>query len=72
MGSFIQALLSQKGDISTMRVMSLTSLLIGALIAVYGVYMGKDLGGIAQLCAVFVGAAFCGKAGQKFMEKSED
>jgi len=65
---FIKELLSENGLISTTRLMSILSILIGAVIALYGVYMGKDLGGIAQVCAVFVGSAFTGKVVQKYME----
>lgn len=53
---------------SSMRLMSIFSLLVGAGIAIYGIYQGKDLTGVAQICAVFVGAAFVGKTAQKFAE----
>jgi hypothetical protein len=52
-----------------MRLMSLFSLLIGAGIAIYGVYMAKDLDGVAKICAVFVTSAFIGKGAQKALEK---
>lgn len=71
MKTFFKALLSESSPVSTVRLMSLVSLVIGAVIGLYGVYMGKDLGGIAQVCAVFVGSAFAGKVGQKFMEGKE-
>jgi hypothetical protein len=45
-----------------------STMLIGSGIAVYGVYEGKDLSGVAQICGVFVGAAFIGKTCQKFAE----
>lgn len=51
-----------------MRVMAMLSLFIGGVIGCYGVYEGKDLPGLAILCSVFVGAAFTGKVGQKFLE----
>jgi len=65
----IRELLSDRGEVSCMRVMSLFSLAIGAMIACYGVYRGKDLSGLAQVCGVFVGAAFAAKTAQKFAEK---
>jgi hypothetical protein len=65
-----KALLSESGDVSTVRLMSLLSLLVGMIIAIYGVYEGKDLSGVAQICGVFVGAAFAGKVTQKFAERS--
>lgn len=69
---FIQDLLSESSTISTMRLMSLFSLFVGALVACYGIWIGKDLGGVAQVAAVFVGGAFGGKVVQKFSEKRED
>lgn len=72
MKKLIEKLLSSNGDVSTMRLMSLVSLLIGIIIGIYGVYTGKDLSGVAQVCAVFVGAAFAGKVTQKFAESNED
>ena len=68
MRDLIKALLSESGVISTARVMSLGSLVVGSVIGLYGVYMGKDLGGIAQVCSVFVGSAFAAKVTQKYME----
>ena len=52
-----------------MRLMSIASFIVGAVIAVYGVYKGKDLSGLAQVCGVFVGSAFAAKSIQKFAEK---
>lgn len=65
---FIKQLLSESGSISMVRVMSLVSLIIGSIIGLYGISHSKDLSGVAQLCAVFVGSAFAGKVGQKIME----
>lgn len=64
-------MLSETGkpeDISTMRAMSIFSLLVGAGIAMYGIARGHDLNGIAEIVAIFVGAAFTGKTVQKFNE----
>lgn len=49
--------------------MCLLSLLTGIGVGCYGVYAGSDLSGVAQLAAVFVGAAFSAKVAQKFAEK---
>ena len=66
----IKSLLSENGDdISTVRLMSLVSLATGVALGIYGVIAGKDLGGLAQVCCVFVGAAFTGKVAQKFAER---
>lgn len=67
--NFIKKLLSDSGTVSTMRVMSISSFVVGSGIACYGVYKGKDLSGLAQVCAVFVGSAFAAKSIQKFAEK---
>lgn len=71
MKKFIKELLSDSGSVSAVRLMALGSLLVGAAIGLYGVYMGKDLSGVAQVCGVFVGGAFAAKVGQKFMESSK-
>lgn len=68
MKSFLMSLLNDADGTSTMRVMSILSLAIGAVIGLYGVYRGTDLAGIAELCAVFVVSAFGGKVAQKHME----
>lgn len=66
----IHSLLSEnQNDISTVRVMAFLSLFTGMAVGVYGVYAGKDLAGIAQVCGVFVGCAFTGKAISKFAER---
>lgn len=59
----------ENSPISMVRVMSIISLLIGAVIGLFGVYRGTDLGGVAEVCAVFVVSAFGGKVLQKGMEK---
>jgi len=69
---FVAALLSDSGTVSAIRVMSLYALGVGSAVAMYGVYMGKDLSGLAQVCGVFVGAAFAAKVGQKFAEKDKE
>lgn len=72
MQKFIIKLLSTSGDVSTVRLMSVCSLLAGIAIGLYGVYKGKDLSGIAQVCGVFVGSAFAAKVGQKFVEGKDE
>lgn len=70
---FIKALLSESSTISTMRLMSLIALIVGSGVACYGIYVGKDLAGVAQVTAVFVGSAFSAKVVQKFSEnKTQD
>lgn len=69
---FVKSLLSENSPISTARFMSVISLFVGSGLGIYGMYHCKDLGGVAQLCAVFIGAAFVGKVGQKFIETKKD
>ena len=71
MKSFLKKLLSESSEISTVRLMAIYSLIIGSIIAIYGVYQGKDLSGLAQVCGVFVGAAFAAKITQKFVENKD-
>jgi hypothetical protein len=68
MQNFLKKLLSESGDVSTVRLMSILSLVVGVFIGIYGVCESKDLSGIAQVCGVFVSAAFIGKVSQKFAE----
>jgi len=69
---FIKELLSESGSISTMRLMSLFSLVVGAGVACFGIYQGKDLSGVAQVAAVFVGGSFSAKVVQKFSENKKN
>jgi hypothetical protein len=66
---YLKKLLSESGDASTVRVMSVLSLLVGIGIGLYGVWKGVDFSGIAQVCSVFVGAAFAAKTVSKFAER---
>lgn len=68
MKQFLRELLDEKSSTSTIRVMSIFALLIGSGIAIYGVYLGKDLGGVAAIVGIFIGSAFGGKVVQKFTE----
>lgn len=65
---FLSKLLSKSDEVSTTRLMAVLSLIVGSGIGIYGVIKGKDLSGIAQICAVFVSSAFAAKIGQKYIE----
>jgi uncharacterized membrane protein YfcA len=65
---FLKSLFSENSDVSSVRVMSMVSLLIAGYIGVYGLTTKADLDGLAMLCGVFLTAAFGGKVGQKFVE----
>jgi len=53
---------------SAMRLMAFCSLLLGAGIAIFGLYKGIDPEKLSWLCSVFVVSAFGGKAVQKKFE----
>lgn len=61
MKEFIMELLGENGKISMMRFMSLTALIIGAIIA----FKTPDA---VTMVTVFIGAAFAGKVSQKMIE----
>lgn len=67
----LKSLLSEQSEISAMRVMSFISLLIGGILAVYGMYKGVSISELSILCGVFVGSAFGGKVLQKIQEVKE-
>jgi hypothetical protein len=70
MKNFFKSLISEgENEISAVRVMALLSLVTGVVIGGVGVYLSKDLGGVAQICGIFVGAAFAGKTASKFAER---
>ena len=69
--SFFRDLLSSDSKLSSLRVMAFLALFAGIAIAVYGLYMNRDMIGLSALCGVFVGAAFGGKVSQKILEKSD-
>lgn len=66
--NFLKALFSENSGVSSMRVMSMMSLIIGGYIAIHGLDTKADLVGLAALAAVFVSAAFGGKVMQKSIE----
>jgi hypothetical protein len=66
---FIKDLLSENGTVSTVRLMSLISLLTGCGIAAYAVIVDKNPDKVVQIVSVFVGAAFTSKVAQKMIEK---
>jgi hypothetical protein len=67
----LNELLSERGDISTMRIMSLWCMLIASIIALYGVFYCRDGRLIIELTALFLGAGVAGKVTHKFAESKE-
>jgi hypothetical protein len=66
--NIVRELLSDKSPISSMRFMSITALLCACGIGVAGLFMGRDLVGLAALCSAFIAPAFAAKFGQKLVE----
>lgn len=72
MKDFLIRLISAKSDISSMRVMSLMSVIAAIVLAFHGINRGQPLDSLSILCGVFLGAAFGGKVGQKVVEVKQD
>lgn len=71
MKKFLQALFSENGAISMMRVMSILALLAGIAVAFVGLSKPVvDYSGISLVVSVFLSAAFGGKVMQKRIEVS--
>lgn len=66
--SLLSALLSDEGNTSMMRFLSLLNVITAIIIALYGVINNKDLGNISMLCSAFLGAGVGGKVLQKVSE----
>jgi hypothetical protein len=66
---WVKDLFSEKGSISMMRVLSLTSCVTAVAIAIIGVVKpSPDYSGLSLLCGTFLTAAFTGKVMQKRIE----
>lgn len=70
---FLMALLGERGDVSTVRVMSLWSMVIGSVIALHAVFACKAIPpGVIELVGIFMTAAFAGKVMHKHAENKQD
>lgn len=67
----IKRFLRHPKSTSLLKSMPILSLLAGMGIGVYGVYAGKELAGVAEICAVFVGAAFTAQVAKKYSESKD-
>lgn len=71
--NFIEKALSEGTEVSCMRIMSLISLFVSAVLAFYTIFKGgSDIASSTPIISVFVGAAFGGKLAQKHFETSQD
>ena len=68
----LRDLINEKSPVSTMRVLSLVAMLIGGAVAMFGVYRGSDMLGVAAVAGVFVSASITGKVVQKSIEVKSD
>lgn len=71
MKNFIMQLFNETGTVSMMRMLSLICVLTASAIALYCIYMNRDMNAASILCGIFLGAAFTGKAVQKISEVKE-
>lgn len=69
--NIVSELLSEKSPISTTRFMGLICVFCACGLAMYGIYMNRDLVGLAALCTAFIAPAFAGKVTQKFIENRD-
>jgi hypothetical protein len=71
--SLLLKMVTENGeDVSCMRVMSLTALLIAASVTYLGLYLNRDMGSLTPVIALFLGAAFGGKIAQKHLENKSN
>jgi hypothetical protein len=64
--TWIKAIFQANSDVSSMRVMSMVSLLTASYIGIAGLYEGKNLAELSILCGAFLSGAF----GAKYMQKT--
>jgi hypothetical protein len=68
MFGWLREVFDEKSPISSMRIMSMMSLVLAGWIAVRGLETHADLSGLTMLCGAFLSAAFGGKVFQKSIE----
>ena len=68
MKQFIKDLLREDSKVSTTRLMSLMCVISAIIIVILGLYLGKELTGLATISGTFLGPAFAAKVFQKNME----
>jgi len=66
--NLLSQLLSDTGNISMMRALSLICVLTATGIAIHAISAGSDLNATAILCSTFLGAGIGGKIAQKSFE----
>ncbi len=66
--NWIKDVFKSNSGVSSMRVMSMVSLLTGCYIGIAGLHQNKNLSEVAILAGTFLTAAFTGKVMQKSKE----
>jgi hypothetical protein len=69
MKNFFLALMSDTGNLSMTRFLSLVCVLSACLITVVCLYRQQPVDSVVGVVSVFLGAAFTGKVAQSFAEK---
>lgn len=64
----LRELLSDEGNTSMMRFISLINVITAIIIAFYGLINNKNLSDISMLCSIFLGTGIGGKVIQKVSE----
>lgn len=72
MKAWLSSLLSETGDVSMTRFLSLVCVITAVLLAVYGLATDKNIDSLVGIVSVFLGAGFSGKVIQKFAEKKDE
>ena len=69
MKEWFKSLLSENGDVSMTRFLSLICVVTSIGLAIYGLVKDKNIDSLVGIVSVFLGAGFSGKVIQKFAEK---
>jgi hypothetical protein len=69
---WLKGLFENNGKVSSMRVMSMISLLTGCYIGISGLYQDKNLSELSILCGTFLSSSMAGKVFQKVQEIKGD
>ena len=72
MRDWVKSLLSETGDVSMTRFLSLICVTTAIGLAVYGLAKDKNIDSLVGIVSVFLGAGFSGKVIQKFAENKEE
>lgn len=71
MTKWLLELLSEKGALSTTRVVQVVGLIMAFILAIIGIVKGDDLVGIAILCLSFIAPQTVAKVMQKKVESTK-